>query len=82
MISRACRKRIVRALGPRGDSRGGWKAFRLRIASLTDVELNEAWELERLDRNRMSVLIQISAERAKRGMEERRERGGGPRFKD
>lgn len=81
MISCASRKRIIRALAPRAEGRGGWRKFRLRVAALRDDELEEAWQLERLDRNRMSVLTQISAERARRGMEERRERGGGPRFK-
>lgn len=71
MITRASRKRIIRALGPRAAGRGGWGKFRLRVAALRDDELEEAWQLERLDRNRMSVLRALSHERSKRGMVER-----------
>lgn len=89
MITRAGRQRIasvlegrvrkgVKGTGNTERERQAWFAFRRRVAALTDEELQEVWELERLGRRRRQVMETLVTEQMKRGMIERATPGGSP----
>lgn len=65
-VSKEGYKKIAAALTRSNKSAQAWREARQRISELSDAELAEAEDLEKLGRRRFEVLKMISAERRRR----------------